>query len=374
MKEQNQTLTHEQREYKEDTDKKAYDLDRVLKDTQKARIDIEADLRRIENELDKSLTDHYDHKMFQEGDKKSEEELKLRHDLEVKLLGDLLAKKKIELDKVNADVAKIADDFLKWKDLQDNIAEQNKLRDDTEAAKVKIQFLNIQVKLLEDAVQTLNDKRDELTGEQMEAQSKNEELKNQLKVQEETAAKRLQLKLNRDKSAEVKDLIANEEMIKAHNDEISTKLRQQKEDYDKLLSGKMEAEEVLKLKKEQLEEDTTTVAEQDAKLAELKKQIEDEQGVVDDLTNKIEEGTKVKKTEEERHRHLQQQNTALGAKKEFIEAEYDYTTHAEGMNLEVFRDIMRSNNTINETVAGFVTKVDVVKQEVQKINAAKYTF
>jgi hypothetical protein len=44
------------------------------------------------------------------------------------------------------------------------------------------------------------------------------------------------------------------------------------------------------------------------------------------------------------------------------------------MNLEVFRDIMRSNNTINETVAGFVTKVDVVKQEVQKINAAKYTF
>jgi len=103
--------------------------------------------------------------MFQEGDKKSEEELKLRHDLEVKLLGDLLAKKKIELDKVNADVAKIADDFLKWKDLQDNIAEQNKLRDDTEAAKVKIQFLNIQVKLLEDAVQTLNDKRDELTGE-----------------------------------------------------------------------------------------------------------------------------------------------------------------------------------------------------------------
>jgi hypothetical protein len=83
----------------------------------------------------------------------------------VKLLGDLLAKKKIELDKVNADVAKIADDFLKWKDLQDNIAEQNKLRDDTEAAKVKIQFLNIQVKLLEDAVQTLNDKRDELTGE-----------------------------------------------------------------------------------------------------------------------------------------------------------------------------------------------------------------
>ena len=90
--------------------------------------------------------------MFQEGDEKSEAELKLRHDLEVKLLTDLLTKKKAEKDKVNADVAKIADDFLKWKDLQDNLKEQNDLKDNTEAAKVKIQFLNIQVKLLEDAV------------------------------------------------------------------------------------------------------------------------------------------------------------------------------------------------------------------------------
>ena len=90
--------------------------------------------------------------MFQEGDEKSETELKLRHDLEVKLLTDLLTKKKAEKDKVNADVAKIADDFLKWKDLQDNLKEQNDLKENTEAAKVKIQFLNIQVKLLEDAV------------------------------------------------------------------------------------------------------------------------------------------------------------------------------------------------------------------------------
>jgi len=248
MKQQNQKLTHTQKSYKEETDKQAYDLDRVLKDTQKARIDIEADLRRIENELEKSLNDHYDHKMLQDGEKNSEIELLYRHELEVKLLTELLEKKKVELDKVNADVAKIADDFLKWKDLQDNIAEQEKLKEDTEASKVKIQFLNIQVKLFEEAVQTLNDTRDEKTAEQMESQSKNEELKNQLKVQEETAAKRLQLKLNRDKSAEVKDLIANEEMIKAHNDELSTKLRQVKEDYDNLLSGKMEAEEVLKLK------------------------------------------------------------------------------------------------------------------------------
>ena len=69
----------------------------------------------------------------------------------------------------------------------------------------------------------------------------------------------------------MKDLIANEEMIKNHNDDISNKLRQQKEDYDKLLSGKMEAEEILRLEKQRLDEDTATVNEQDAKLADLRK-------------------------------------------------------------------------------------------------------
>lgn len=194
--------------------------------------------------------------------------------------------------------------------------------------------MNVRVKLLEDAVQTLNDKRDELSVEQTEAQSKNEELKNQLKVQEETAAKRLMLKLNRDKSAEVKDLIANEEMIKAHNDEIGQKLQQQKTDYDSLLSGKMEGEEKLRLEKLRLEEDTATVKEQDAKLEELMKQIEEEQKIVDELTVSLDEGTKVKTEEEERNREFQQEFTSLNAKKEFIMNNYDQTEYV-GKTLDV---------------------------------------
>merc|ERR1712151_426038 len=113
-----------------------------------------------------------------------------------------------------------------WKDLQDNYNDQKKLKEDTESAKVRIRFLDIQVKLLEEAVQQLNDKSDELKAEQVEALAKHEELTNSLKVQEETAHKRLMLKLNRDKTQDIKDLIANEEMIKAHNDEMSQKLHQ----------------------------------------------------------------------------------------------------------------------------------------------------
>jgi len=168
----------------------------------------------------------------------------------MKLMKELIEKKKAELKQVSTDCDKIADDFMKWKDLQDNYNDQKKLKEDTESAKVRIRFLDIQVKLLEEAVQQLNDKSDELKAEQVEALAKHEELTNSLKVQEETAHKRLMLKLNRDKTQEVKDLIANQELIKAHNDEMNQKLHQQKEEYDKLLKGNMEAQEKLKLKTE----------------------------------------------------------------------------------------------------------------------------
>ena len=83
MKEQNQGLTTKQKEYSENTAKKSYDLKKELEKTQQARMDLEAELRKLQNELNKALQEHYEHKMFQEGEKKTEEELKNRHDLEV---------------------------------------------------------------------------------------------------------------------------------------------------------------------------------------------------------------------------------------------------------------------------------------------------
>jgi len=116
------------------------------------------------------------------------------------------------------------------------------------------------------------------------------------------------------------------------------------------------------------------VKDQELKLDDLKKKIEEEEKAVNDLTEKINKGKEEKTKEEDRNRKLHQQNVALSSKKEFIEENYDFCSHAEKMNLEVFRELMRSNANVNETVNGFVGKVDVVKQEVQKYNAAKYSF
>ena len=64
------------------------------------------------------------------------------------------------------------------------------------------------MKELEDATEYLNDKKDELIDARKTAEIKNEELKKELAAKEEIAAKRLQAKLNRDKNADVKELIA----------------------------------------------------------------------------------------------------------------------------------------------------------------------
>lgn len=59
-----------------------------------------------------------------------------------------------------------------------------------------------------EANEYLCQKRDDLAGEKLLADMKNEEMLTQFKAQEEIANKRLQNKLNREKSAEVKELLA----------------------------------------------------------------------------------------------------------------------------------------------------------------------
>ena len=50
---------------------------------------------------------------------------------------------------------------------------------------------------------------------------RNEELKTQLQAQEEIAKKRLNAKLQREKSVEVKELISNQEIAAAESEEIA---------------------------------------------------------------------------------------------------------------------------------------------------------
>jgi len=67
-------------------------------------------------------------------------------------------------------------------DYQGALKETRELREAIEAAKVKIQFLDIEVTMLTEMTEQLNNKREELIEEKKLADSKNEELKTQLKA------------------------------------------------------------------------------------------------------------------------------------------------------------------------------------------------
>lgn len=125
---------------------------------------------------------------------------------------------------------------------------------------------------------------------------------------------------------------------------------------------------------EELKTDTAVVEEQDAQLAELKKQIEAEQADVDQLEEEVTELKKIKKVEDDRHRRVQQENTALNAKIEFIEANYDYTTTPEEMQIHFFTDLKKSNEDVNKTMDAFKQRVEGVKEEVKTIIMKRNTF
>ena len=93
-------------------------------------------------------------------------------------------------------------------------------------------------------------------------------------------------------------------MIKATNDDISNKFRAEKENYDQLMTSKMEIEEKLKRLTEDFKDDTQVVTDQDELLADLKRQIEAEQAEVDALQESADDQRQIKKTEGDKHRHV----------------------------------------------------------------------
>lgn len=56
----------------------------------------------------------------------------------MKLLTELKGKKDEEYKEIKAKDDKLADDFAKWKELQDNYKDQRDLKEGTQKAKIKI--------------------------------------------------------------------------------------------------------------------------------------------------------------------------------------------------------------------------------------------
>jgi hypothetical protein len=65
---------------------------------------------------------------------------------------------------------------------------------------------------------------------------------------------------------------------------------------------------------------------------------------------------KQNKFEEMRSRDLNKKFAALSAKLDFIEQGYDYKNNVQGMNLEVFRQLMQTNQSVRSVRLTIVGK------------------
>ena len=133
-------------------------------------------MRDLNNTLVKTEKTHYEHKIFNDKDVAFTNEGQQRHDQEVELYTALKARKEKELADLKAALAQIEKDFNAMREYQNALAETEQLRNKIEAAKIKVQFLEIQINILSETVEALKLKQEDLEEEKKIADLKHEEL------------------------------------------------------------------------------------------------------------------------------------------------------------------------------------------------------
>ena len=192
-------------------------------------------------------------------DEEFEREFNERHDLYIELINKLIDLKKKERDDINKKLEDIDKAFRDWKAYQDFMNEIARLDGEIEDAIVRGEVLNIKAENLKITVENLTIKKDSLLDEKRISNQKYDDMKGTFQSQEDLRQKKLQSRLNNNKSQTVKDLIANLELIDENNKETANKLTTEIENYDKLLKEKMYAQEHLDLETKKYDLDSLSV-------------------------------------------------------------------------------------------------------------------
>lgn len=138
---QNAKLEDQQKDYNGVISKRHFELDRELKDISKQRIDVENDLRGLDNEYNRDAAENYDSKMIQEKEEEFDKLDKERFELDVLLQEDLINLKKQQKLEFEAELEKVHQQFLSNAELQNGIAEEKRLKLQIDEAAIKLEML-----------------------------------------------------------------------------------------------------------------------------------------------------------------------------------------------------------------------------------------
>ena len=143
MLSQNQKIEDQQAEYNAIFKKRHFELDKDLKEVSKQRLDVENELRALDNEYGREAQDNYDNKMTIIKDREFDILDNKRHALEVKLGEELIKLKEVD-KKAFEDARKAVEDQFKANaDLQKGLSDEQELKKTIEAAGIKLDLLQI---------------------------------------------------------------------------------------------------------------------------------------------------------------------------------------------------------------------------------------
>jgi len=150
-------------------------------------------------------------------------------------------------------------------------------------------------------------------------------------------------KLSRDRTETIKDLMANEEMLTALNEDTAHKLMEEKEKYNTLRNDHIDISERIAIKRKAIVEDSAYNKETETTINNLKKEIEKLDKDVNTKQKQLDEETVLNGVEAKKNRSLAQKKSALTAKRQFIEDNYDYSSNVKDLSIELFKQIQSSN-------------------------------
>lgn len=177
---------------------------------------------------------------------------------------------------------------------------------------------------------------------------------------------RMQKRLNETKNPELRDVMVNTQVVTESITQLESKLDDEKEKYDKLLNEKLVLDRLLELMNADIDKNKNTITEQDAEIAELRAITSELDREVKELEQNEVNLTVENKEVENKYRRLAKSNVSLKAKLEFLLHNFDYATNVKTLNIEDFRNLISSNDMVNQSVVQFIEKLAVRKDDVMR--------
>lgn len=345
---------------------KISDLEKQYRDLYKQRKELEDLIARLRADLDNRKKQNYEYILQLRKEDEADKHSAYRYDRDTQADLDRYNKKLEELEVVKAELEKVATQFAANPEYLATVEIIDKNRADIQVMYVDLQLLKCQVQDMEQTRDLYEKIKEQETKNKRDLIEKNCELKKEVDTKDQMERMRMQKRLNETKNPELRDVMVNTQVVTESITQLEGKLDEEKEKYDKLLNERLVLDRLLELMSHDTEKTNNTLTDQNAQIAELK-------GVTTELDKDVkgletsEVNLKAENKEvENKYRRLAKTNVSLKAKLEFLLHNFDFSTNVKTLNIEDFRNLISSNDLVNQSIVQFVEKLSKNKDDVMR--------